>query len=262
MRRRRAFTLIELLVVIAVIAVLMGILMPALGKAREQGKRAACLSNLRQLLLSWSMYADANNDKIVCGDAGEYTQPAGEKYWVLRDFDATLTKKQKEDAIRAGALWPFTQTLKIYHCSTGTEYRNEVRMYTISDSMNCKSWTGTGMDGANLLKNKSRIKHPDQRFVFLDDGAASPAHMGGWTVYAQSWLWWDPPPVRHGEGTTFNFADGHAEHHKWQDYRTVKAGRTNSAFQGGTQTDNMDMYWTACGMWGADVAGKGRVFSR
>ena len=52
MSRRNAFTLIELLVVIAVIAVLMAILMPALSRAREQGKRAACLNNVKQMSLA------------------------------------------------------------------------------------------------------------------------------------------------------------------------------------------------------------------
>ncbi len=53
MRSRRGFTLIELLVVIAIIAVLMAILMPSLNRAREQGKRASCLSNLKQLQMAW-----------------------------------------------------------------------------------------------------------------------------------------------------------------------------------------------------------------
>ncbi|GAJ23796.1 unnamed protein product, partial [marine sediment metagenome] len=53
----RGFTLVELLVVIAIIALLMAILMPALNRAKEQGKRAVCLSNLRQLTLAWIMYA-------------------------------------------------------------------------------------------------------------------------------------------------------------------------------------------------------------
>src|SRR4030042_6239320 len=61
---RRAFTLIELLVVISIIAVLMAILMPTLSRAREQGKRIACLNNLGQLMKGWIMYADENDDGI------------------------------------------------------------------------------------------------------------------------------------------------------------------------------------------------------
>ena len=60
MRKKSAFTLIELLVVIAVIAVLMAVLMPPLNRAREQGKRAVCMSNLKQLMLAWVLYADVD----------------------------------------------------------------------------------------------------------------------------------------------------------------------------------------------------------
>jgi len=63
--RRNAFTLIELLVVIALIAVLIGILLPALAGGRASARAASCLSNLRQLGMGWTMYADDSKEVMV-----------------------------------------------------------------------------------------------------------------------------------------------------------------------------------------------------
>jgi prepilin-type N-terminal cleavage/methylation domain-containing protein/prepilin-type processing-associated H-X9-DG protein len=250
MARRQAFTLIELLVVIAIIAILMAVLMPALNRVREQGQRAVCLSQLKGLMLSWTMYADDNGDRIVNGEA--YWDPTGppaapvpasgphngERYWVGNDCASNYAQGEQrpltmqKQALRVGALFPYGKAEKAYRCPTGV--RGEMRTYSIGYGMNgCFDAPGTtnGNLGAKvgrtvlMIKKRSEIAAPSPvyRLVFLDEGRISPDAYAAYYVTAR---WWDPPFVRHGDGTNVAFADGHSDYWKYKGADTIKAGKS------------------------------------
>jgi len=253
---RKGFTLVELLVVIAIIALLMALLVPALERAREQGQRVVCLGNLRQLMLSWNFYNDDNDDKIVNGDTEEYGIFPDEPCWVTQDWgNPEPTLDAKRQAIIDGALYPYVKSIKVYSCPT--LLAGNVRTYAMADSMNCQGWPkpdgGAPPYDQVRIRHISEIRRPHIRITFLDDGGTAGAALGGWSLHSihssQCWEWWDPPPIRHGDGTTFAFVDGHVEYWKWEDQRTIDFGLLMTA-NSERQDNNPDLYKSEVGVWG------------
>ncbi|MCH8193409.1 MAG: prepilin-type N-terminal cleavage/methylation domain-containing protein [Planctomycetes bacterium] len=246
MKRRNGFTLIELLVVIAIIAILMAVLMPALQRVREQGKRAVCLNNLRQLHLCWHMYTDDSDGKIVNGSAS--WEGRGENPWAWippRD----VSPDQARITFERGALYDYCSTPKIFKCPTGIP--GEWATYAIVDAMNGHDWGG-GLPKGVWVKRRSEIRQPSRRTVFIDEGRLT---FGSWTVYYDEERWWDAVPLRHGKGTTFSFVDGHAEDRRWVDPRTIEMAEKSlktdpiAGFQE-THPNNEDLRWVQRGVWG------------
>jgi len=243
--KEKGFTLIELLIVIAIIAVLMAILMPTLQRAREQGKRAACLNNLRQLILAWNLYADDNDNKLVGGD----TRQGYENCWVY--WEDSLSEKNKIQAIKDGYLYNYCQDKKLYKCPTGV--RGEVVTYSIVAYMNGHP----AVQGATLppLKSRLQIRNPIKQIVFLDEGRLSPS---SWTLYYYQERWWDQISARHGNGTNLGFVDGHSEYWKWKDQRTIDIANMDYYYWQNTgrlssladSPGNEDLHRVQRGAWG------------
>jgi prepilin-type N-terminal cleavage/methylation domain-containing protein len=260
MSKKRAFTLIELLVVIAVIAILMAILMPALNRAQESGKRANCLANVKNLTLCWTMYTNDYNGKVPGGETGascwvNYTGISG---WT--GYNANLDACVR--GIKAGVLWPYTKSEKLYRCPTAT--RNEGKTYSMPDSYTMSASGRSSVAGIGgeplsaFITNINNIKRPAERMAFWDEGVANP---GTFSFFYSSPTWWDPVPIRHGDGTCMSCADGHAEYIKWKDPRTIKFGKDALALANPdqaslwryVQADNPDMYFLCKAIWGVCV---------
>ncbi len=208
MNKQKGFTLVELLVVISIIALLMAILLPALARARELGKRAVCTNNLKQLGLAWILYCDNNNEKVPVGDVGySWTMNPSQGGWVEWPHIlhpgvvpschtnwcscgatcnvGTLPTLSFDDAAAApdniwwhvmeeGLMWRYIKDYKVYKCPVGEKGQRVT--YYMSQAMN--TWVGgspvtssAGPGGlARMITLRSQIRRTAERFVFLDAG--------------------------------------------------------------------------------------------
>ncbi len=231
---RKGFTLIELLVVIAVIAVLMGILMPALRAARELGRSANCLANERSLVLAYTMYADDNDSRLVRGHVNQ--SGLDSPMWVLPPIDAagsyisgTPLLEDRFRGIKRGALYSYIGDPEMYHCPGDNRYQTGAqehlrfyRSYIIPDVLSAArkgfhSWTEVRHQ--HFPKKLEEIRQTSLKYVFVESEFQNPNFNydhGGWSF--APWIdtrWIDALATFHSKSATFGFADGHAERHKW-----------------------------------------------
>jgi len=224
MRKQNAFTLIELLVVIAVIAILMGILMPALMKAKEHGKRMVCRNNLRTMGMANTLYAhDADGWYVPVMDRTQ----GDNRYWPANQLFRKLVgyKSKQSDA---DSDW---------HAPNEFLCPSDVISKRQTPDVQWDSWLSYGYNLTDwYFSNWFQIDYAGHRNTTVP----SPA---GELIFTESndwWLWWwganyedgwdvlgqdtitpykqvgcdGPTLYRHSEGVNIAFYDGHAEYRK------------------------------------------------
>lgn len=244
--KRQGFTLIELLVVIAVIALLLALLFPALRAAREQARRAVCLSNHRQLTVAWLTYANEHDGCLVDGRVahvhirGQAEKRVSVRGWLGRAFLETNRAALVEHPGK-GSLWPYISDVDFYRCPNGMPGHlasygivsgangSEMEGTVVPDTLDWGTLNRVGKRVGGTVLHLSRLEEitrpgPAKRAVFIDVGQSIISDFGVDYLFP-FWHTAYPPPLRHASGTTLSFADGHGEYWKWKGRETIAIPR-------------------------------------
>ncbi|HYE31100.1 MAG TPA: type II secretion system protein [Methylomirabilota bacterium] len=233
-RVSRGFTLIELLVVIAIIAILAGMLLPALSRAKNQSKKIKCVNNTKQLGLIFIMYANDNDDRAVLNGGGVPPNPA----WVMGSYEGQPTDRTNQTLLitsKESLFSPYLKTVGIYKCpaDNGEGVKNpddkrwapmRLRSYGMNSHVGWSEGVYKEQPNPRFRTYKKMgdfvAPGPSETFVFMDIHAESICrpffglHMEGTERF------YHIPHSAHNRSAGVTFADGHAEAKKWMDPRT------------------------------------------
>ena len=270
---RDGFTLIELLVVIAIIAILAGMLLPALAKAKTKAQGIQCMNNTRQLMMAWRLYAEENQDRIPYAYAAEGApnDPAYPFAWThgILDYNNANTDNWNwTNTIAKGNIWNNTgRSAAIYKCPadntivkpTSGPYKGTSVQRCRSNSMNAWCGLNAGNTDASALWFGNRtffwyLKLSDMTFpgptmtwVLVDEHPDSIndgffcVDMKPYPNLASATLP-DVPASYHNGACGFAFADGHSEIKKWTDKRTMPPVK-RTTYSAVNQANNNDVRW-------------------
>ncbi|MBL9173222.1 MAG: prepilin-type N-terminal cleavage/methylation domain-containing protein [Verrucomicrobiales bacterium] len=274
---RGGFTLIELLVVVAVVAILAGLLLPAVGRARQKAQGIQCLNHHRQLTLAWMNYSLDHRDRFPAASGSIGDTNGAVPAWVEGALDLSPDNPSNWDVtrdIQASPLWPYCgRAAGIFKCPADTsrvtpssgpfQGRSVPRVRSMAMSL----WFG-GFGGE--LRHSQGASSPPWRLYRSLDDLVDPGpsqtilfwdqredtinygnfliDMSGWEGSPELTQWQvDLPGSYHGNAGGLSFSDGHSETRRWVDPRTMPPLRRGQSWIDGdfslVQPNNRDIRW-------------------
>lgn len=205
------FTLVELMVVIAIIAILAGMLLPVVSKARGAAKQSCCINNSRQIHLAVGNYISDYDDTIPYVSTGSYIPPSTVSYWSenFQDYIKNTNILQCPGITRK----------KYTTSSSGHPLCDYGRNYT-----HLATSPAHTQAGSQVVKLRA-IQHPAEVLEFVDSIANHATHDDTWLVYcpkeaATTTTKMKNVDVRHGNRANVAFWDGHVEALTWSEIQT------------------------------------------